>query len=435
MNVVIDPPDYLQGSISPPGDKSISHRSAIIGALAEGTTVIEGFLEGNDCISTLNCLRALGVKVDGPSNEKVIVQGCGLFSLKEPEEVLDAGNSGTTMRLMLGLLAGQDFFSVLTGDKSLCRRPMGRVVLPLTSMGADIRGRQGGTLAPLSISGRCLKPITYTLPVASAQVKSALLLAALHTIGKTKIEDPYRTRDHTERMLKAAGATVKTGEGCTVIEGGKKLNPLQINVPGDISSAAFFLVAACIHARSLIYLKNVGLNPTRTGILDIIKIMGGQIVITNLKENNGEPVGDMEVSTGRLHGVEIYGKMIPRLIDEIPVLAVAAAVSEGITEIRDAAELKVKESNRIHAIVSELKKMGAVIEGRTDGLVIQGGRLRGATVESHGDHRLAMALSIAALVAEGETIIRGAECINISYPGFFQDLTRIGVKVRVQGEL
>ncbi|QGP93711.1 3-phosphoshikimate 1-carboxyvinyltransferase 1 [Neomoorella glycerini] len=433
MQLIIKPSPSLAGSLRPPGDKSISHRAAIIGALAAGTTIIDGFLEGADCLSTLRCLRALGIDIEGPHEGRVVVHGKGMGSLREPEAILDAGNSGTTMRLLLGVLAGQPFYSVITGDASLRRRPMGRVTQPLAAMGARIWGRRGGELAPLSIQGGNLHPLTYTLPVASAQVKSALLLAGLFAPGETVIIEPCRLRDHSERLLKAAGAAIKV-EGLAVrIAGQKPLQPLTISVPGDISAAAFFLVAGCIHPRARITLENVNLNPTRTGILDVLLSMGAQISVMPRGESGGEPVGDIQATSSGLRGVEMGGELIPRLIDEIPVLAVAAALAAGETVIRDAAELRVKESDRITMVARELDRMGANIQARPDGFLIKGvkgGRLQGTVVDSHGDHRLGMALAVAALVAEGPTVIKGAECMAISYPHFAADLARLGVEVK-----
>ncbi|MDN5361377.1 MAG: 3-phosphoshikimate 1-carboxyvinyltransferase [Moorella sp. (in: firmicutes)] len=431
MNLIIQSPRALTGVITPPGDKSISHRAALIGALADGTTTINGFLAGADCLSTLACLRALGVDITGPDAGRVTVRGRGLNSLCEPETVLDAGNSGTTMRLLLGVLAGQPFYSVLSGDASLRRRPMGRVTGPLQAMGAKIWGRCDGELAPLSVRGGNLRPLEYTLPVASAQVKSALLLAGLFTPGETVITEPYPSRDHSERMLRAAGADLQVKGTRIRIRGRQLLNPLTINVPGDISAAAFFLVAGCLHPRADITLEGVNLNPTRTGIIDALLAMEAQLEITPGEETGGEPAGRIRVSSSGLRGLEIGGSLIPRLIDEIPVLAVAAALAEGETSIRDAAELKVKESDRITLVAGELARMGADITPRSDGFLITGrSHLRGAVVDSHGDHRLAMALAVAGLVATGTTVIRGAECMAVSYPGFTADLARLGVIVQ-----
>ncbi|MBC7324160.1 MAG: 3-phosphoshikimate 1-carboxyvinyltransferase, partial [Moorella sp. (in: Bacteria)] len=321
----------LTGNLKPPGDKSISHRAAIIGALAEGITVIEGFLEGADCLSTLGCLRALGADVDGPRDGRVVIRGKGPAGLEEPATVLDAGNSGTTMRLLTGVLAGLPFYSVITGDASLRRRPMGRVTKPLQAMGARIWGRRDGELAPLSIKGGNLRPLTWTMPVASAQLKSALLLAGLFAPGVTVVSEPCRSRDHTERLLKAAGADIEKRDRTVKITGRKRLNPLTLTVPGDISAAAFFLVAACIHPQADITITNVNLNPLRTGILDALAAMEGQITVIPRGESGGEPAGDIQVSSATLRGTVIGGEIIPRLIDEIPVLAVAAALAQGET--------------------------------------------------------------------------------------------------------
>ncbi|NLW07893.1 MAG: 3-phosphoshikimate 1-carboxyvinyltransferase [Clostridia bacterium] len=435
MRIVVQPSRSLQGELRPPGDKSISHRAAIIAALAEGTSTINGFLEGADCLSTLACLRSLGVKIRAPEAGQLEVAGQGLFSLQEPETVLDAGNSGTTMRLLLGVLAGQKFYSVLSGDASLRRRPMGRVSNPLKAMGARIWGRRGGELAPLSILGSKLQAINYSLPVASAQVKSALLLAGLYAAGETVLREPWQSRDHSERMLRAAGAAIQVEGQVTRLRGGKPLKPLNVVIPGDMSAAAFFIVAAVILPCAELIVRQVNLNPTRTGILEVLRAMGALIEVISRGKNGMEPVGDIRVCASKLRGVEIGGSIIPRLIDEVPVLAVAAALAEGETVIRDAAELKVKESDRISMVARELAKMGAQIKPAPDGLLINGSTLRGAVVDSHGDHRLAMALAVAGLAAvEGETVIRGAECLAVSYPNFINDLRSMGVEVREEIE-
>ncbi|MCG0278008.1 MAG: 3-phosphoshikimate 1-carboxyvinyltransferase [Thermanaeromonas sp.] len=422
MDLVIRPTLHLRGEFSPPGDKSISHRAAIFAALADGTSEISGFLEAEDCLSTLNCLKALGVEIEGPREGKVKVYAHGPEGLKEPEDVLYAGNSGTTMRFLLGVLAAQPFYTVITGDRSLRRRPMARVADPLRQMGAQIWGREGGNLAPLSIKGGNLRPIEYNLPVASAQVKSALLLAGLQAEGETVVREPAPARDHTERMLKYCGVKLKKEDLRITIYGRQRIEPFKISVPGDFSAAAFFLVAACIHPRAEIVVHNVGLNPTRTGLLTVLQDMGADIEVVQQGESAGEPYGVIKARSSSLKGTKIGGALIPRLIDEIPVLAVAAAVAQGSTVIRDAAELKVKESDRITTLAVELRKMGAKIETLPDGMILEGGNLKGAVVDSHGDHRLAMALAVAGLVAEGETVIRGAECMNVSYPGFLADL-------------
>lgn len=426
MLLKVSPRGPLQGEIRVPGDKSISHRAVIAGALACGETVVENFLKGRDCLSTIACLRQVAgdiFRFDGP---QLIINGRGREGWREPDDVLDCGNSGTTIRLLTGLLAAQPFFSVLTGDASLRRRPMGRVAAPLRQMGAQIDGREEGRFAPLAIRGSKLHGAEILLPVASAQVKSACILAALFAEGVTAIEEPAPSRDHTERMLAAAGARIeKEGRRITVYPG-KELKPLHLRVPGDISSAAFFLVAASIVPGSHVVIKDVGLNPTRDGIVRVLRQMGADIAVKNLREEAGEPVGDLEVRAASLRGTEVRGEIIPTLIDEIPVLAVAALAAQGETVVRDAEELRVKESDRISMMVRELSKMGAAIEELPDGFVVKGGKpLKGAEVESHGDHRIAMALAVAGLIAERETVVHGAEWIDISYPGFAQDLQRL----------
>lgn len=427
MRLRVLPCQGLAGTCRVPGDKSISHRAAIFGALAEGTTEISNYLFGADCLSTLRCLEALGVEIER-GDGRVRIRGRGLKGLKEPEDVLNAGNSGTTMRLLLGALAGQDLFTVLTGDSSLRMRPMGRVVKPLVMMGAGIRGRAGDTKAPLAVKGcPSLKPITYRLPVASAQVKSALLLAGLNASGTTTVIQPQESRDHTERMLKAFGASLEI-DGLTVrLQGGIPLQGQEIRVPGDISAAAFLIVAAGILPDCDLLVRDVGINPTRTGILDVMARMGAKIEIINRREWNGEPVADLRIRSVRLRGTVIEGDLLPRVIDEIPVLAVAAVTADGITEIRDAAELRVKETDRLKAITCELGKMGAQVEERPDGLVIQGGRpLDGARMQSWGDHRIAMSLAVAGMFARGETNIEDCCCIDVSFPGFADLFSRLG---------
>ncbi len=426
MELTINPAESLRGKVAVPGDKSVSHRAVMFGALAEGITEIEGFLAGEDCLSTVSCLRKLGVRIDETGEGRLQVHGKGLHGLEEPGEALDVGNSGTTIRLMLGILAGQGFFSVLTGDQSIRRRPMARVTLPLAKMGAQILGRQEGNLAPLAVRGGNLQPIAYESPVASAQVKSAVLLAGLYAKGVTEVNEPYVSRDHTERMLRAFGAKVERAGTRVAVEGFPLLKAQRVKVPGDISSAAFFLVAGSIVRDGEIRLTNVGLNPTRDGILTVLAEMGASISRENLTEVSGEPVGDLIVRPAGLTGVKIGGSMIPRLIDEIPVLAVAAAYARGVTEIRDAAELKVKESNRIAAVARELVKLGVRVEELPDGLRIWGGKpLRGADMESSGDHRMAMAMAVAALGAQGTSRIRGAEAAAVSFPDFFAALRRL----------
>lgn len=430
MDLYIKPVCGLRGTVAIPGDKSISHRAVMLGALAEGKTIIENFLPGEDCLSTIACFRKLGVEITGPEDGVVTVSGRGLDGLREPCDILDAGNSGTTMRLILGVLAGQPFFSVITGDDSLRRRPMARVTHPLGLMGARISGRQDGALAPLAIQGGRLDPIHYYSPVASAQVKSAVLLAGLFAAGETAVTEPYLSRDHTERMLRYFGAEVDVSGGAIRLKGRPRLSGRVLKVPGDISSAAFLMVAASAIPGSDLILAGVGVNPTRTGIVDALAEMGAHIEMLNTRQEGGEPVADIRVRyNGRLCGVSLGGEIIPRLIDEIPALAVAAALAEGETEIRDAAELKVKESDRIAAVVRLLTGFGAAVEERPDGLMVRGKRTINACIcESHGDHRIAMAAAVAGMLAGGETVVRGAECIAVSFPGFNDVLKKIKVE-------
>jgi len=430
LDLVIKPSRGLRGCLTVPGDKSVSHRAIMLGALAEGDTVIENFLPGQDCLSTIECVRKLGVEVTGPENGTVKVAGRGRDGLAEPVEVLDAGNSGTTIRLLLGILAGQPFFSVITGDSSLCSRPMARVVVPLTLMGARIDGRQNGKYAPLCVRGGGLKAIEYDSPVASAQVKSSILLAGLFADGETAVTEPHLSRDHTERMLRQFGADVAAKSTSVRLKGRPKLAGRKIKVPGDISSAAFLMVAASAVPDSDITLSGVGVNPTRTGIIEVLSNMGARIELLNPREESGEPVADVRVRyAGRLSGVSVGGETIPRMIDEIPALAVAASIAEGVTEIRDAAELKVKESDRIATVAGLLASFGSSVEILPDGLRVTGGQpLKGCVCESHGDHRIAMAAAVAGLLADGDTVVRKAECMSISFPGFWDALKKIEVK-------
>lgn len=416
----------LRGQVTVPGDKSISHRAVMLAALAEGSSRIENFLFSDDCLQTAACMRKLGINVEWEDGV-VWVEGRGLDGLSEPEDILDAGNSGTTIRLLSGILAGQNFTSVLTGDASLRRRPMGRITKPLKLMGADIMGRQSGNLAPLAIAGGNLKPIAYQTEVASAQVKSAVLLAGLFCDGWTEVVEPAKSRDHTEIMLQAFGVPIDVDGLKVRVKGGHAPSPCSLVVPGDLSSAAFLMVAGCIVPDSRIEIHNVGLNPTRSGIIDILTSMGAKITVTNRRESMGEPVGDLIVESSELSGVAIGGELVVRAIDEIPVAAAAACLAEGVTVIRDAEELKVKESNRIAAIAGELRKLGAEIEELPDGLRITGGKaIAGAVVDSRGDHRIALALAVIGLAAEGQTRIMGAECLAVSYPGFPQTLAQLG---------
>jgi len=413
----------FKGEVTPPGDKSISHRSLMLGALATGKTVVTGFLNCEDTISTANAMRAMGAGIEINGTDVTAV-GNGLRGLKEPGDVIDAGNSGTTTRLLTGLLGAQDFFSVVTGDKYLRARPMKRVTDPLRLMGARITGREGGNKLPLAIDGGGLRGISYRLPVASAQVKSALLLAGLYASGETEVIEPEPTRDHTERMLGYMGVTLRrSGESITITPRERDFEGRKISVPADISSAAFFMVAALINPGSEVLIRNVGVNPLRTGVVDILKDMGGDISLLDEREVSGEPVADLLVKSSALKGVTIGGALIPRAIDELPVIATAAAYAEGTTVIRDAAELRVKETDRIKAIATELGKMGADVEEFEDGMAITGkGRLTGAACESRGDHRIAMAVAVAASRAEGETEIDDAGAVAVSFPEFFEVL-------------
>jgi len=415
----------IEGTVRVPGDKSISHRAVMLGALANGTTEIDGFLPGADCLSTIRCFQQMGVAIE-QEGDRVTVHGKGWYGLQEPSRHLDVGNSGTTIRLMAGILATQPFHAVLEGDDSIARRPMRRVVAPLRQMGARIDGRKDGDLAPLAIRGGGLKGIAYQSPVASAQVKSAILLAGLQADGVTSVTEPYVSRDHTERMLQAFGVTVER-DGCTVrVKGGQELQGRKVQVPGDISSAAFLIAAVMMIPGSSLLIENVGVNPTRTGILDALKAMGGQVELLNQRVVNEEPVADLRVTYSELHGTEIGGDIIPRLIDEIPIIAVMATQAAGRTVIRDAEELKVKETDRIATVVSQLRKFGANVTPTEDGMIIDGkSALTGAVIDSMGDHRIGMAMAIAGLAASGETVIENDQAIDVSFPGFASLLEQI----------
>ena len=429
MKQRIEPSRGLQGTLVIPGDKSISHRSIMFGTLAEGDTEITGFLYGDDCLSTVGAFRSMGIAID-VTDEKIVVHGKGLHGLSEPDDVIDVGNSGTTIRLISGILAGQNLNTVLTGAASIRKRPMGRVMKPLSMMGAKITGRKQNTLAPLAVEGTSLTAIHYESPVASAQVKSAVLLAGLYADGWTSVTEPSLSRNHTELMLKSFGAEVEC-EGTTArVKGNPQLKGQGIEVPGDISSAAYPLVAASIIPGSEVYLKNVGLNPTRTGILDVLLDMGADITILNERTSGGERMGDIIVRSAKLHGTTIAGDLIPRLVDEIPVIAVAAACADGVTEIRDAQELKVKESNRLETVAKGLRAFGCEVEVLDDGLRIVGGRAlaAGAYCESFGDHRIAMSMTIAMLAAEGAGEIEQFEAVSVSWPTFWQDIRGLEVK-------
>ena len=416
----------LRGTLTVSGDKSISHRAVMLGSLATGTTEIEGFLPGEDCLSTIRCFRSMGVQIE-QNGSSVKVFGRGLRELTAPAGILDCGNSGTTTRLLSGVLAAQHFNSELSGDASIQRRPMKRIMIPLRAMGADITSVSGNDCAPLSVHGKQLYGIHFNSPIASAQVKSAVLLAGLYASGQTTVTEPALSRDHTERMLRSFGAKVLTGnfEGrpsVTVTET-QNLYGTEISVPGDISSAAFFLVGASIVPGSEVVLRNVGINPTRDGVISALRAMGAKIEVLEVRNEDSEPAADLLVRYAPLHGTEIGGALIPRLIDELPVLAAAAAVAEGRTVIRDAAELKVKESNRIRTMAEGLSRLGAKVEETEDGLIIDGGAaLHGGAVESYSDHRIAMSFAILSLVIDGEVRISDPDCVNISAPTFYEDL-------------
>jgi 3-phosphoshikimate 1-carboxyvinyltransferase len=434
MRLTVKKAKGLRGRIKVPGDKSISHRALLLGAIAEGATRIQNLLPAADCLATLACVRALGIEVERLSETVLIVHGRGLRGLMEPKDVLDCARSGTTMRLLAGILAGQPFYSVLTGSEQLRRRPMGRIAEPLRRMGATVLGRHDGRLPPLTILGGDLHGIKYRLPVASAQVKSAILLAGLYADGLTVIHEPGPARDHTEQMLATMGAGIEVDGATITLRGGTELSSLNIVVPGDISSAAYFIAAASFipphwggKEGGEVAIEGVGVNPTRAGLLDALREMGADIVVQNQREVGGEPVADIVVRAGRLRGTEVRGDQVPRMIDEFPILAVVASQTQGTTVVSDAAELRVKETDRIANIAIELRKLGARIEERPDGFVVEGPTpLVGTQVNSHGDHRLAMSLAIAGLVAEGETTIEAAECIADSFPGFEGVLMALG---------
>ncbi|MEK5231496.1 3-phosphoshikimate 1-carboxyvinyltransferase [Lysinibacillus sp. FSL K6-0232] len=415
----------LQGALTIPGDKSVSHRAVMFGAIATGTTTVEGFLLGEDCLSTIDCFQKLGarIKVEGTN---VTIQSPGIDNWQEPTEVLYTGNSGTTTRLMLGILAGSSVHSVMTGDASIGKRPMRRVIDPLRQMGAHITGRANGQYTPLAIQGTKLQAIDYQMPVASAQVKSAILLAGLRAEGTTIVRETEVSRDHTERMLRQFGAHVDVNNGVVSIEGGQALQGTHVAVPGDISSAAFFLVAGAICDNSTITLENVGVNPTRDGIIEVLQKMGAAMTVTPNDAAQAEPTATIQIAASSLSATTIQGDMIPRLIDEIPIIALLATQAQGRTVIKDAEELKVKETDRITAVVNELTKLGANIEATADGMIIQGPTpLHGASLQTYGDHRIGMMGAIAALITDGAVTLDDADCIAVSYPSFFEHIEAV----------
>jgi 3-phosphoshikimate 1-carboxyvinyltransferase len=433
--LTVRPGAPLRGRVRVPGDKSISHRALLLGAIAEGTSRVENLLPAADCRATLRAVRALGVEIEEFAPTAVLVHGQGLHGLREPGDVLDCGRSGTTMRLLAGLLAGQPFFSVLSGDAQLCRRPMDRIVEPLRRMGATLLGRDGGDRPPLAVLGGRLRGMDYTLPVASAQVKSALLLAALYADGPTALHVPGPARDHTERLLRAMGGNLQGSLSTLQLVPGHRLQAMDIPVPGDCSSCAFLVIAATLVPGSEITIEGVGVNPTRTGFLDVLRAMGADVAMGHERVVGGEPVADLTVCASELRGGKVDGDLVVRTIDEFPILAVAATQAQGETVVRDAAELRVKETDRIATIVQELGCLGAEIEPRPDGFVVHGPTPLGRhghsprALDSHGDHRLAMALAIAGLVSREGTCVEDASCIGDSYPGFGDTLAGLGAHV------
>ena len=430
IDYIVQPGGKLTGRIRVPGDKSISHRSVMLGSLAEGTTRVTGLLEGEDVLSTLGAFRAMGVLAEGPDHGKLVIHGVGLHGLKAPKQALDMGNSGTAMRLMAGILAGQAFDSELIGDESLSKRPMKRVSDPLGAMGAVIATAEGGR-PPLRIAGgRKLRGIDYQMPVASAQVKSCLLLAGLYADGETSVTEPAPTRDHTERMLSGFGYAVETQNARVSVQGGGRLKARDIDVPADISSATFFLVGASIAPGSDIVLEHVGVNPTRIGVINILKLMGANLELLNPREAGGEPVADIRVRAAPLRGIRIPEDQVPLAIDEFPALFIAAACAQGETVLTGAHELRVKESDRIAVMAQGLKHLGIAARETPDGIVIQGGRLQGGEVDSHGDHRIAMSFAVAALAASGPITVRDCKNVDTSFPGFAELAARAGLAIQ-----
>lgn len=432
---MVKPSGVLSGSLRVPGDKSISHRSIMLGSLAEGVTNVTGFLEGEDSLATLNAFRAMGVQIDGPEDGSVAIHGVGMHGLSRPKSDLDLGNSGTSMRLLSGLLAGQGFDTTLTGDSSLSSRPMRRVTDPLAKMGAQIVATENGT-APLQIKGAAeLKGIDYPMPMASAQVKSSLLLAGLYAEGTTSVTEPATTRDHTERMLRGFGYDVKTNGNHISLDGGGKISACDIDVPADISSTAFFLVGASIAPGSDLLLKHVGMNPTRDGVINILRLMGADIEVLNEREIGGEPVADLRVKSSKLHGIKIPEDQVPLAIDEFPAIFIAAACAEGETVLTGAEELRVKESDRIQVMVDGLLALGIDAQATPDGIIIQGGYLTGGEITSHGDHRIAMSFAMAALRADGEIRINDCRNVDTSFPGFVELAAKSGLNITAVEEV
>jgi len=425
-SLTITPKGSLRGTIRVPGDKSITHRALILSALAEGPSVISGYCQGEDCLNTLKALQDLGISIVQVGPNQVAVEGKGLWGLREPDQPLDCGNSGTGLRLLAGVLAGQPFFSILTGDDSLRTRPMGRIAKPLRLMGAQIQGRKEGELAPLAITGSRLHGIHYRSPVSSAQIKSAVLLAGLIAEGETILEEPRLSRDHTERMFGYLGIPFEVESLCIRLKGGQSFRGKDLQVPGDLSAAAFFIVGASIVPGSHITIEHVGLNPARIGILEILQEMGANIEIHKAREEGGEPVGDLVITSAQLRGISINSSQVPKTIDEFPIFCIAASVAEGETRVNGAQELRVKETDRIHAMATELRKLNVSMEETPDGFVLAGGAtIKGGSCTSYGDHRVAMAVAIAALLGDGPTVIEKTDCIDTSFPGFHDKLLEL----------
>lgn len=431
MKYLLQPSGHLRGAFRVPGDKSISHRSIMLGSLAEGVTEVEGFLEGEDALATLQAFRDMGVKIDGPAKGRVTIHGVGLHGLQQPSKALDLGNSGTSMRLMAGLMAGQRFDVEMIGDESLSKRPMERVAKPLRSMGAVIESTGDKGTPPLIVrGGKKLHGIHYDMPMASAQVKSSILLAGLYADGETSVTEPAPTRDHTERMLQGFGCQVSVNGATATVRGGQTLKATQIDIPADISSAAFFMVGASIAPNSDITLQHVGINPTRTGVIDILRLMGANIELLNQREVGGEPVADIRVRSAQLRGIEIPEELVPLAIDEFPVLFVAASCAEGKTVLRGAEELRVKESDRIQVMADGLHTLGVDAQPTPDGMVIYGGKMGGGTVWSHHDHRIAMSFAIASLRASETITIEGCDTVATSFPGFVELSKMAGLNIQ-----
>jgi 3-phosphoshikimate 1-carboxyvinyltransferase len=431
VKYVLQPGGHLRGAFRVPGDKSISHRSIMLGSLAEGVTEVEGFLEGEDALATLQAFRDMGVKIDGPAEGRVTIHGVGLHGLQQPRKALDLGNSGTSIRLMSGLMAGQHFDVEMIGDESLSKRPMERVAKPLRSMGAVIESTGEKGTPPLTVrGGKTLHGIHYDMPMASAQVKSSILLAGLYAEGETSVTEPAPTRDHTERMLNGFGCQVSVNGATATVRGGQALKATQIDIPADISSAAFFMVGASIAPNSDITLQHVGINPTRTGVIDILQLMGANIELLNQREVGGEPVADIRVRSAQLRGIEIPEALVPLAIDEFPVLFVAASCAEGKTVLRGAEELRVKESDRIQVMADGLHTLGVDAQPTPDGMVIHGGKMGGGTVWSHHDHRIAMSFAIASLRASETITIEGCDTVATSFPGFVELSKMAGLNIQ-----